>query len=204
MRTLATAVTIVCALGATSFATEAYSSSETLVGWSEDGERYAVIRSSSDDPETSRLEVRERGKVIATFKDGDKGVPESVDDRPGVERIDIEKWAPLQKHGLKKLEAAARKRFKDGFELAKIGKRQDSYHCKDGGWTLKRKGEAKPFHEVKTKDHCFAVLGGYVHKGGTRALVKLTESSWTTSKGGESSSDDDTKFVLVDISAKAL
>lgn len=86
-------VAVVCLLGGPALATEAYESKQTLVGWSEDGSRYAVIAEDSSDPEAGpTLDVIERGKVIASFKEGDKGVPESRGDKPAVARIDVERW----------------------------------------------------------------------------------------------------------------
>lgn len=204
MRRLLHAVLLVGISSAISFATESYSTTETLVGWSEDGDTYAVVSAASS-MEPAQLVVRQgtANKQVASWKDGDKGVPEESDKGPGVQRIDVQKWEPLKKYKLKLVDATARAKFKTDYELATIGKQLDRYHCKNGGWTLKRKSDAKVITEIKAKgDHCFAVLGGYVHPSGKRALVKLTELSWTTSKDGDSSSDDTTSFVLVELPAK--
>lgn len=202
MRTAALVGFVVCAAVSTSFATAAYEHSETLVGWSTDGTRFAVIVTSSESPDGATLEVRDAKKQLVRFKDGDKGVPEATEDRAGVARLDVEKWEPLRAHGLRRVDAAARTRFKDTLEATALGKRtSDPYDCKGGGWSVKRKGSATPFHEVKGKGGaCFKVLGGYLHASGRHALIKLTESSRTSGEDG-TTSDDITRFVLVDVPA---
>lgn len=200
-------VVALLALPTSSFATGAYGYSETLVGWSDDGERYAIVRGIGP-AGPSQLEVREKpdkpnaeDKVLATFKAGENGVPEDSE-TAGADRVDVEKFKPLAKYKLKRIDSKSRDRFKADFELAAIGTRIDRYNCKNGGWTFKRKG-GKPIREVKAVEaNCFQPLGGYVHANGKRALVKLTETSFSSSEEHGSSSNTETKFVLVELPPK--
>lgn len=111
----------------------------------------------------------------------------------------------MKKYKLRRIDAAARKRFEDGFVLVAFGKRLDPYTCKRGGWRLTRKGETKPVFEHEApakKQSCFRVRGGYVHASGKRALVKLTESWFDGADDDEasSSSTDATSYELVELS----
>jgi hypothetical protein len=187
-------------------ATTPYVSTETLAGWSEDGERFAVIANYQG--QDMALVVRERAKTIATFEapvpdNGGFGPqPAAPSKYPEPSKIDVEKWEPIKKHGLKKIESAARKRFDTELEVKTAGTREEAHRCKNASWTLLRKGTTKVIHEVKaTGNACFIARGGYLHANGKRALVKLTESKYSNpGEGGDTS--DDTKFVLVDIPPK--
>ena len=93
-RTMRWAIAIVtlCGLASASAAGEATGRLETLVGWSADGERYAVTGFTTDGPEFF-LEVREGTKILGHWKEGDNGVP-------APDRIDVTTWEPVKKFGL--------------------------------------------------------------------------------------------------------
>ena len=192
---------LVAALVATGAATTSSESSEVLLGWSTDGERYAVLVTEM---EQQALIVRERNKTVASFHDGDKGVPAGTEDKAGVERIDIRTWAPVKQYALERIGQAARTRFKAELELVAAGRRLgsagfDAMTCKQASWTLRRKADKQVIHEVKAKrGECFRVLGGYLHANGKHALVKLTTTAVRTGEDDTSDSTE-TSFVLVDL-----
>ncbi len=202
-----TAVGLLGALVRTSSAGEATGSGETLVGWSDDGQRYAITgftTKGASGPEFF-IEVRDGVRSVARWKEGDKGVPDGVDNTIDPDRIDVATWAPVKKFALKKIDAKARTKFAAELVAASTTKVTDRYHCGAGGWSLKRKGDTRALHEVKVAGgHCVAVLGGYLDRGGTRALVKLREA-WqlpNSVTGGAKITEENVTLVLVELPAK--
>ncbi len=199
---LVIAVAVLGALARTGSAGEARGSGETLVGWSEDGLRYAITgftTKGASGPEFF-IEVREGRRSVARWKEGDKDVDGMI--RP--DRLEVASWSPIKKFGLRKVEAAATKRFAAELVAASTTKVVDRYHCGAGGWSLKRKGDRRVVHEVAVDSgHCVAVLGGYLDRRGTRALIKLREA-WqvpTGATGGEKVTEEHVTFVLVELPA---
>jgi hypothetical protein len=189
----AAVVLVLCALVRASDAGEARGGSETLVGWTDDGTTYAVTGFTTAGSEFF-LEVRTDGKVVYRYRQPDE--PDSL----SPDKIDVEAWEPVKKFALKRITADARTKFKADLVAVSTTRAIDRYHCKAGGWTLKRKGQSKVLFEAKAaKDHCFSVLGGYVTAGGTHALVKIKEA-WQLPQSknivGKVTEDHDA-FVLV-------
>src|SRR5437762_13511475 len=89
----------IAALAGSAIAGDAQGSSETLVGWSDDGARYAVsgFQTSGTKAEFF-LEVREGGKAVYHWTQPDDPASQSPD------RIDVETWDPVKKFKLKKLD----------------------------------------------------------------------------------------------------
>ena len=195
MRTLFALLTLACGARVAS-AGEAHGSSETLVGWSDDGKRYAITGFDTDAKEGAEffLEVREGTKVVYHWtqpRDPDSLSPD---------KIDVETWDPVKKFGLKKVDgAAARKRFATQLVATSTTRVEDRYNCGPGGWSVKKKGGAV-LHEAKAgKRRCFRVMGGYVNKAGTHALVKVREAWQLTpeqSDGIKTTYEQD-RFVLL-------
>src|SRR3954468_554059 len=168
MRSVA-AVLIACALVRGAAASEANGSEETLAGWSADGRFYAVTGFRTNGPNGGEffLEVREGDKAVYHWKQSEE--PDSL----SPDRIDVETWEPVKKFKLQKIDAAARKKFTAELVAVSTTRSIDRYHCKAGGWSVKKKGQSKPLVATTAdKQHCFTVLGGYVNKAGTHALVK--------------------------------
>ena len=186
-------LTLVCAARVAS-AGDARGSSETLVGWSDDGTRYAVsgFRTAGTQGGEFFLEVRENGKALYHWKQPD--APES----PSPDRIDVETWEPVKKFGLKRLDGdGARKRFATQLVAVSTTRMNDRYSCGTGGWSVKKKaGTASLFAQTAAKGRCFRVMGGYVNKGGTHALVKVREA-WHVPARGERVTEEHDRFVLV-------
>ncbi len=195
MRGLFAILTIACAARIAS--AEARGSGETLVGWSDDGTRYAVIGFTTDGaggkPEFF-LEVREGTKVAFRW------VEPAGADAQTPDKIDVETWEPVKKFALKKLDGpAAQKRFAAKLVAATTGKADDRYDCGPGGWSVKKRNGAV-LREVKASQrHCFRVMGGYVNKAGTHSLVKVREG-WQVSNAagaGDRTIYEYSRFVLV-------
>lgn len=186
------AVVMLGALARPAAAGEARGSSETLVGWSADGTRFAVIGFTTNGkagPEFF-LEVREGGRSLY------RHVEESSDDGK-LDKIDVASWAPLKKFKLERIEPAARKRFTDALVATSTTRMTDRYHCGAGGWSVKKKGATAALREEKAaKDHCISVMGGYVNKAGTHALVKLREA-WQHPTRPEKVTEENDRFVLL-------
>ena len=168
---------------------------ETLVGWSADGKLYAVVRFIDGE---NWLHVRDAElRSVGTWKDGDKGVPEA-----GVERIDVTKWKPAAKHGLRRVDAAARKRFAQAYELVATGRLQkgEQHRCTGGSYSLVRKADRKTvFEHAPKNDYCFAVHGGYLHADGKHVLVKVSET-WAkdTPDGHQFGTETTFRLIVVD------
>ncbi len=184
---------------APAFASEGTGRAQTLVGWSADGERWAVIEDTMG--ENAHLEIHDRDKIVATFAQDAPGVPKS--DEPGhsgFEKIDVATWAATKKYALLAVPAAARTRFASAYDLKAFGK-EFSFHdrCSDNGWSLTRKADKVVVREVKAKDdHCFTALGGYASADGKRLLVKLNEQrAWTDQ--GEYMFEGWRHFVFVEL-----
>ncbi|MBL9012682.1 MAG: hypothetical protein JNL83_00805 [Myxococcales bacterium] len=193
MRALFAILTVVCGARA-AVAGEARGSSETLVGWSEDGTRYAVSGFSTNGPQGGEffLEVRENGKAVYHWKQ-----PEDPDSL-SPDRIDVETWAPVKKFALKRLDGAkARKRFATQLVAVSTTRMNDRYTCGAGGWSLKKKaGAASLFAQTAAKGRCFRVMAGYINGGGTHALVKVREA-WVVPAQAERITEEHDRFVLV-------
>jgi hypothetical protein len=197
------AVLTIGALARSSHAGEATGSSETLVGWSEDGLRYAVVGFTTNGPTGPEffIEVRDGNKAVGHWKEGEKGVPASEDGTIGPEKIDVTTWEPMKKFGLRKIEAAQRKKFAAELVAVSTTKSIDRYHCRAGKWTLSKKGGKPFFTGTVGKDHCLVVLGGYLDKAGTHALVKTRDSSQDPTPGEKITTEDEA-FILVEVPAK--
>lgn len=195
MRGLFALLTLVCATSV-AIAGEAHGSSETLVGWSEDGTRYAVTGFDTDGKKGAEffLEVREGGKSVYRWVQ-----PEDPDSM-SPDRIDVETWDPVKKLALKKLDgAAARKRFATQMVATSTTRVEDRYRCGPGGWSVKKKGGRALREETAKKGRCFRIMGGYVNKAGTHALVKVREA-WqlpSSQTGGIKTTYEQDRFVLV-------
>jgi hypothetical protein len=191
------ALLLASSLGRDASASIASGSSETLVGWSDDGQRYAVTGFRSDTSEFF-LEVRDGDKVVGHWKEGDKGMPDGVNNTMGPDRIDVTTWEGTKKFGLKLITPAARKKFTAEVVATSTTKVIDRYHCGPGVWSLKRNGKVL-FTRKVTKDHCATVLGGYLDASGTHALVKVREAWQYPSKEtlGEKVTEEDITFVAV-------
>lgn len=195
MQRLLPASLLLGALVSPSHASEDLESYEVLVGWSADGERYAVIKSYrlGDGP---FLEVRDRDKVVATFKDGDKDVPDYANGKAGVERVAIASWKPITSYRLLDVTSTARTRFTDAYTAAATGGRTSPTHCPNGGVTVTPKSGAKAsFTHRPAGDHCFQVLGGYLDRDGKHALVKVRE----VSRLPRGATQTETKFIHVEL-----
>ena len=97
MRTLFAFLTV-ATLARTAIAGDAQGSSETLVGWSDDGARYAVSGFQTSGAKAEFfLEVREAGKAVYHWTQPDDPSSQSPD------QIDVETWDPVKKWKLKKL-----------------------------------------------------------------------------------------------------
>lgn len=164
-------------------ATSNHAIEETLVGWSADGKYHAVIESPVFAVRADgTFVVRRDNETVLGFGTSHKGVPSS--ERGGVTRIDVARFAPLEKYELRPVDGKARERFREQLELTATGVSsppdQFPHTCSGGGWVLKRRGQAKALVTTtggaKT---CFYVRGGYLHADGKHALVKITESAWT-------------------------
>lgn len=195
MRRLFAILTIVCATRAAS-AGEAHGSSETLVGWSADGSRYAITGFDTDGKSGPEffLEVRQGGKAIYRW------VQPEAPDSLSPDRIDVETWAPVKKFALKKLDVqAARKRFAARLVATSTTRERDRYHCGAGGWSVRKKGGAALRAETARKDRCFRVTGGYLNQAGTHALVKVREAWQLPSdpSDGTRTTFEHDRFVLV-------
>ena len=178
------AIAAACLVGASASAgPTSFTSEETLVGWSADGERYAVIRG-----DVSRtLEVRDRTKVLATLADVD-------------ESVDVVRSPSLARYGLRPVAAAARSKFGDAYRLEAAGVHDpsQSWECAGGGWSIVRKADKKTVNRFAARnDHCFEVLAGYLDTSGKHALVRFTESSGKLDDAGDLSTTTDTKLALV-------
>jgi hypothetical protein len=193
------ALLLACSIGHEASASIASGSSETLVGWSDDGQRYAVTGFRSDTSEFF-LEVRAGDKVLGHWKEGDKGMPDGVNNTMGPDRIDVTTWDGTKKFGLKLITQTARKKFTAELVASSTTKVIDRYHCGPGGWSLKRNGKVL-FTKSVPKDHCAAVLGGYLDASGTHALVKLREAWQYPSKEtlGEKVTEENITFVAVEL-----
>lgn len=196
MRAVFAILTIVCATRVAR-AGEAHGSSETLVGWSEDGTRYAVTGFDTDGKNGPEffLEVREGTKVVYHWNQPQE--PDSL----SPDKIDVETWEPVKKLGLKKVDGpAARKRFAAQLVAVSTTKVDDRYHCGPGAWSVKKKGgRAALRQETAKKTRCFRVMGGYVNKAGTHALVKIREAWQLSAKesDGIKTTFEQDRFVLV-------
>ena len=189
-------LTLVCASRVAS-AGEAHGSSETLVGWSEDGTRYAITGFTTDGKDGPEffLEVRDGTKSVYRWVEPVGEASVSPD------RIDVETWGPVKKFGLRKLDGPeARKRFASQLVAASTTKVDDRYRCGPGGWSVKKKGGSAALHqETAKRTRCFRVMGGYVNKAGTHGLVKIREG-WQLSpeaSGGIRTTYETDRFVLV-------
>ena len=180
-------------------ASEGFARQQTLVGWSVDGDRWAVIDETMG--EKVHLEIHDRDKIVATFAAEDAGVPKSDDPmHSGFEKIDVATWGPTKKYALVTVPASARTKFASTYELKAFGKPVEFHdRCSDNGWSVTRKADKVVVHEVKSKDdHCFTAVGGYVSADGKRLLVKLTENrAWQDQ--GEYMFEGWTHFVFVDV-----
>lgn len=194
MRGLFAILTIVCASRGAS-AGEAQGSSETLLGWSDDGMRYAVSGFTTSGPKGAEffLEVRESGKAVYHWTQPDDPTSQS----PNL--VDVETWGPLKKFKLKKLDTKEGTRFAAQLVAVSTTREVDRYHCGAGSWSVKKKGGAALREEKARKDRCFRVMGGYVNKAGTHALVKVREA-WQQPAGksaGIKTTFAHDRFVLV-------
>jgi hypothetical protein len=194
------AVALLGVLVRTSAAGEARGSGETLVGWSEDGQRYAItgFTTKGDSGPEFFIEVRDGTRSVARWKEGDKEVEGMI--RP--DRLDVASWTPIKKFALKKVAAAARKKFAAELVAVSTTKVTDRYHCGEGGWSLMRKGDRRTLHEVKVgSGHCVSVIAGYLDRRGTRVLVKLREAWRLPGKPAEKVTEENETFVLVELPA---
>jgi hypothetical protein len=192
----AVVVLIACALVRGAAASEANGSEETLAGWSADGRYYAVtgFRTNGAQGGEFFLEVREGDTPVYHWKQPDEADSQSPD------RIDVETWPAVKQFKLLRVDDAARKRFTAQLVAASTTKQVDRYHCKPGGWSVKKKGERKALHAgTADKEHCFTVLGGYVNKAGTHALVKIREAWQLPSRGGEKVTETNARFVPISL-----
>jgi hypothetical protein len=182
---------VVCALARTSDAGQANGSSETLVGWSADGTRYAVsgfTTEGADGPEFF-FEIREGGKSLGRWKEGEGGLP-------SLDQIDVTAWPPAKKLGLQKIDPAARKKFAAELVAESTTKELERNRCRPGSWSVKKKGSTKPiFQDRAEKARCFSVLAGYVNKAGTHALIKV-RTAWRDATPEKITTQHDV-FVLI-------
>ena len=182
MRTAA-GLLVLCALVRASDAGQAHGSSETLVGWSDDGTRYAISGFTTEGKEGPEFffEIREGGKVLGRWQEGDAGLP-------ALDQIDVTSWEPAKKFGLKKIDPAARTKY--AAELTGVAT------CKPGRWSVKKKGARKAIFEGRAaKAHCFSIIAGFVNKAGTHALVKVREK-WQDATPEKITTQHDV-FVLI-------
>ncbi|MBA3465090.1 MAG: hypothetical protein H0T46_34470 [Deltaproteobacteria bacterium] len=190
MRTAAAAL-VLCALVRASAAGQANGSSETLVGWSDDGKRYAVsgfTTEGADGPEFF-FEIREGNKALGRWKEGEAGMPSP-------NRIDVTAWPPAKKFALQKIDPAARKKFAAELVAESTTKELERNRCRPGGWSLKKRGSTKAiFQDRADKSRCFSVLAGYVNKAGTHALIKVRKA-WRDATPQKVTTQHDV-FVLV-------
>lgn len=183
----------VATLGGRAIAGDAQGSSETLVGWSDDGTRYAVSGFTTAGPKGAEffLEVREAGKAVYHWTQPDDPGSQSPD------RIDVETWDPLKKFKLRRLDAAARTRFAAKLVATSTTRGKDRFHCRPGGWSVKKKGGGAALRaEAAGKDRCVTVMGGYLNTAGTHALVKVREA-WQVTAGGDKRTEQHERFVLL-------
>lgn len=187
------ALLIVCLAASPAAATTDFWSTETLVGWSEDGVYHAVIRSEY----TYEIElVVYKGKtVVKTFPFEDPRVPGA-----GLTRIDVATWAPLVPYKLMPVSAANRARFAAQLELIATSAEipGDQHHaCTGGGWSLRRAG--KVVRQVWLPGKCVTANGGYLSPDGKHALVKITAGAWTSDQEAGAGYDTLTSFVAIDL-----
>ena len=193
------ALLLACSMSRDALGSIASGSSETLVGWSDDGLRYAVTGFRSETSEFF-LEVRGGDNVLGHWKEGDKGMPDGINHTMSPDRIDVTTWAGTKKFNLKLITPAALAKFTTDIVATSTTKVIDRYHCGPGAWSLKRRGKVL-FVKKVAKDHCAAVLGGYLDASGTHALVKVREA-WqypSTEMPGEKVSEENITFVAVEL-----
>ena len=105
-----------------------------MVGWSADGDTIAVMVTGASE-NRPMLSIRKRNDQLATYLDDHEDVPDA-----GLKSIDVEKWAPLAPHKLKKVDVpAARKRFAAKYTVAAVGKPGPGGGCIDGGFAVKKR-----------------------------------------------------------------
>jgi len=150
---------------------------EAVVGWSADGDTVAVIVTGASE-NRPMLSIRKRNDQLATYLDDHEDAPDA-----GVKSIDVEKWAPLASHKLKKVDvAAARERCAATYTVTSVGKTRPGGGCIDGGFAVKKRTQT--IHtELPPTLGCYEVIGGLAHPNGKRGAVQVVEINSAPGEG---------------------
>jgi hypothetical protein len=203
-------VTMQLAPGSSAEASESSGSSDTLVGWSEDGKTYAVRHENlGDDSET--LLVLQEGTVILKLcqssdspdqygnecktEKGVKTVPLEM------ERINVKRHKYLKEFKLQRVTFRWRKAFRQYFRLKASHPAKDlnDEHC-NRGWKLLRRGDKTAHASEHMVDGCLSYEGGYLHPTGKYVLVKRAHVTWGTDDASARSEHETTyDFVTLPV-----
>ena len=175
-------------------ASEASGSSETLVGWSEDGTTYAVRRANLGDGTESLLVVQDGTVVLELCQASDKGKPSgnACTARKGmktvsreINRINVKRHKYLEEFKFKRDLRKWRKAFGQSFMLRGTHPAKDSKdeNCNQG-WKLLRRGDKIAHGSEHMVDGCLYYKKGYLHPSGKYVVVQREHLTWATDDGG--------------------
>lgn len=179
--------------------------SDTLVGWSDDGKTFAVIRDRPGSGDS--LLVVQDGVVVLQLcelrrsdeqckaADGVKTVSREITS------VSVKRHKYLRDFKLNRVSSKWRKGFTRSFLLrgthpAKNWKDED---CQQG-WKLLRRGDKNAHATESVTTGCLEPKKGYLHPSGKYVLVKQLHNTWANAEDGSWSEDDTThKFIALKV-----
>ncbi len=175
-------------------ASKASGSSDTLVGWSEDGKTYAVRRVNLGDRAESLLVVQDGTVVLEICRARDRGNSSgnACTARKGVktvsvamDRVHVKRHKYLREFKLQRVSSKWSKAFRQSFRIKGTHPARDSKdkECNQG-WNLLRRGDKDAHGSEHMVDGCLYYKRGYLHPSGKYVLVQREHLTWVTKDGG--------------------
>ncbi len=198
---------LVATIPSLAHASGAYSETEKLLGWSDDGKTWAVLY---DSQESQAMLIKTEGKVVFNVCDNDKTEYQECDitvnyagsdKHTAIEQVNVETHKALAKYKLKRVSPAWRKAFKESFELKRggyAGHPMLDSKCATK-WTLTRKSDKKLIKKnSSTKADCLDARGGYMSANGKFLLLKIDSFYGPGEDSGDTSDDTSYEWIALD------
>jgi hypothetical protein len=193
-------------------ATEASATTDTFVGWSQDGKTYAVIQDSQEG--ASLLVIQDGVVVLRICEAGESNhSDDECKDGKGVKavsmemtRINVKRHKYLKDFALKRVSSKWRKAFRKSFMLRgkHPGKDWRGEPCQRG-WKLLRRGDKNEHASEKKTDGCLVYKGGYLHPNGKYVLVKQVHDTWASEDEDNGFwSDEETNYKFIALKVPVL